>query len=219
MVPPATPTAAQHETAQRLRIAVGRLSRRLRATDAGSGAGLTPARVSALLHADRSGPMRLSDLAASEGLNPTMLSRMIADFVDAGLVERTCDPDDRRSAWVITTPAGHALAAGMRRERTAAVEAAMAALPEAQRRVVENALPALEALAEKLAAAGAQRLAGAGARRLAGASAEHLMAASAEHVIAASAERLMAASAERPMAASAERPMAASAERTGEAGT
>ena len=31
------------------------------------------------------GPIRLSALAASESLNPTMLSRVIADLVDAGL--------------------------------------------------------------------------------------------------------------------------------------
>jgi DNA-binding MarR family transcriptional regulator len=161
MAPTATPTAQQHETARRLRIVVGKLSRRLRATDAGSEAGLTPARVSALLHTDRAGPMRLADLAASEGLNPTMLSRVVADFVDAGLIERSCDPDDRRAAWVSTTDAGHALAERMRHERTAAVQAAMAALPDDQRRVVEQALPALEALAGKLAETRAERLAAA----------------------------------------------------------
>src|ERR1700756_2205287 len=143
-------TTGQHETAQRLRIVVGKLSRRLRATDSGREAGLTPARVSALLNIDRSRPTRLADLAVAEGLNPTMLSRVIADFVDAGLVERRCDPDDRRSAWVSTTGGAHHLAEQMRRERTAAVEAAMAALTEDQRRAIEQAVPALEALAEQL---------------------------------------------------------------------
>ena len=79
-------------------------ARRLRPTDAAAAAGMTPARVSALLNLERHGPMRLAELAASEGVNPTMLSRIVADLVDSGLCERSCDPADRRSAWVQVTP-------------------------------------------------------------------------------------------------------------------
>jgi DNA-binding MarR family transcriptional regulator len=146
------PTAAQieHDTADRLRIAVGKLSRRLRATEAGQRAGLTPAKGSALLNVDRRGPMRLAELAAAEGLNPTMLSRMVAELVDAGLVERWTDADDRRSAWVRVTDRGHELAQQMRAQRTAAVEAAIAELDPEGRRAIERALPALEELIEQL---------------------------------------------------------------------
>jgi DNA-binding MarR family transcriptional regulator len=115
---------------------------------------MSPARVSALLHVDRCGPIRLAELAGSEGVNPTMLSRMVGDFVENGLFERSDDDGDRRAAWVKCTPAGHKLAVGLRRDRTAAVEAAMAALPEADRRRIEKALPAFEALAEELRAGG-----------------------------------------------------------------
>ncbi len=146
----ASATQQELETAQRLRVVSGRLSRRLRSTEAGDAAGLTPARVSALLQIERRGPLRLAELAASEGLNPTMLSRMISDMVDAGLLERTCDPDDRRSAWVAATPAGRKLAERMRRQRTSAVEAALEVLEPEQRRAIEQALPALEALSESL---------------------------------------------------------------------
>jgi DNA-binding MarR family transcriptional regulator len=138
------------DTATRLRVAIGRLSRRLRTTAAGAAAGLTPTRISVLLTVVRDGPLRLSVLAASESLNPTMLSRVIADLVDAGLLARTSDDGDRRAAWVQATDAGHSLAARMRRERTDAVNQALEGLTAADRRLVEQALPALEDLAELL---------------------------------------------------------------------
>lgn len=138
------------DTAARLRIAIGRLSRRLRTTAAGSAAGLTPTRISVLLTVVRDGPVRLSALATSESLNPTMLSRVIADLGDAGLLERTNDDGDRRAAWVQATDAGIQLARRMRRERTDAVNAALEELSSADRRQLEKALPALEALAEQL---------------------------------------------------------------------
>jgi DNA-binding MarR family transcriptional regulator len=138
------------ETAARLRIAVGRLSRRLRTTSAGSAAGLTPTRISVLLTVVRDGPIRLSELATAESLNPTMLSRVIADLVDAGLLARVSDDGDRRAAWVKATAAGRRLAERMRRERTDALNEALEGLAPADRRQLEQALPALEGLAEQL---------------------------------------------------------------------
>jgi DNA-binding MarR family transcriptional regulator len=145
--------ATELETAQRLRQAIGRLNRRLRVTDSGRAAGLAPARVSALLNVDRNGPIRLSDLAEDEGVNPTMLSRMVGDLVATGLLERTNDTDDRRAAWVGITPAGAELAARMRRERTEAVTVALAQLDPEHARLIEAALPALECLGKNLEAA------------------------------------------------------------------
>jgi DNA-binding MarR family transcriptional regulator len=138
------------DQAARLRAVIGRLSRRLRPTPAGTAAGLTPTRVSVLLHIVRAGSVRLSEIAEAEGLNPTMLSRVISDLVDLGLVERASDASDRRAAWAKPTPAGRKLAERMRRERTAAVNAALTQLGDADRRQIELALPALEALADAL---------------------------------------------------------------------
>lgn len=143
-------TAIELDTPARLRIAIGRLARRLRTTAAGSAAGLTPTRISVLLTVVRKGPVRLSVLAASESLNPTMLSRVIADLVDAGLLERTSDDGDRRAAWVQATDAGEQLAQRMRRERTDAVNAGLEQLSATERALLEKALPALETLAEAL---------------------------------------------------------------------
>jgi len=129
---------------------IGRLSRRLRATRAAREAGLTPTAIAVLLSVVRSGPTRLSELAEAEGINPTMLSRVVAGMVDDGLLERVSDPDDRRAAWVATTAAGRKLAQRMRGERTSAVNRALEALSEEQRQRLEEALPALESLAEAL---------------------------------------------------------------------
>lgn len=138
------------ETAARLRTAIGRLSRRLRSTAAARDAGLTPTAISLLLTVVRDGPVRLSELATAEGVNPTMLSRVIGGLVQDGLLRRSSDVGDRRAAWVETTAAGRKLAERMRRERTAAVNAALERLSEADRHRIERALPALEALAEEL---------------------------------------------------------------------
>lgn len=142
--------SADADTATRLRVAIGRLSRRLRATAAGSAAGLSPTRTSVLLSVDRNGPMRLADLAEHESLNPTMLSRAISQLVDDGALQRVSDERDRRAAWVNVTVAGHRLAERMRGERTLAVNDAMAGLPADDLRLLEQALPALERLAVQL---------------------------------------------------------------------
>jgi DNA-binding MarR family transcriptional regulator len=138
------------DTAARLRMAIGRLSRRLRSTAAARDAGLTPTAISVLLSVARTGPTRLSELVDSEGVNPTMLSRVVATMVQDGLLERSHDEGDRRAAWVEATVAGRKLAERMRRERTDAVNVALEALSEADRRRIEKALPALEALVEEL---------------------------------------------------------------------
>ena len=143
-------TALDIDTASRLRVAIGRLSRRLRTTAAGSAAGLTPTRISVLLTVVRDGPIRLSVLAEAESLNPTMLSRVIADLGDAGLVARVSDDGDRRAAWAEATDKGRKLAERMRRERTDAVNEAMKQMAPADRDLLEQALPALEQLAEHL---------------------------------------------------------------------
>jgi DNA-binding MarR family transcriptional regulator len=138
------------ETAVRLRVAISRLYRRLRPTAASAVAGLTPTGSSVLLTIVRRSEVRLSELAEVESLNPTMLSRVVSDLAGAGLVARVSDDGDRRAAWVKSTPAGRKLSERIRRERTAALNRALAGLDEHDRRLIERALPALEGLAQEL---------------------------------------------------------------------
>jgi DNA-binding MarR family transcriptional regulator len=79
-----------------------------------------------------------------------MLSRAISALVQTGLLARVSDDGDRRAAWVQATAAGTTLARRMRRERTDAVGSALEQLEDQDRRLIEHALPALEALAEQL---------------------------------------------------------------------
>ncbi len=145
VIAPATET----DTA-RLRVVIGRLARRLRPTDAALAAGLTPTRLAILQTVTRHGPLRLSELADLEAINPTMLSRVTADLVEGGLLERWTDEGDRRAAWVKSTAEGKRLGQRIRRERTDALKTALGALSPEERRSLERALPGLEHLAEEL---------------------------------------------------------------------
>ena len=145
-----TLTKLDVDTAARLRMAIGKLSRRLRPTPAAVAAGLTPTQISLLLNVARQGPIRLSDLAAAESINPTQLSRSVAHLVDIGAVHRASDQGDRRAAWVKPTASGRRLAEKIRRERTDALNMALADLAPDERRRIEAAVPALEQLAELL---------------------------------------------------------------------
>ena len=76
------------ETAGTLRAVIGRLSRRLRPTPAALAAGLTPTRSSVLLTVVREGPVKLSDLADIEAINPTQLSRAVAHLLEGVTLKR-----------------------------------------------------------------------------------------------------------------------------------
>src|ERR1700745_3933060 len=85
----------------RLRVAIARLSRRLRRHEL---AGLTPTQLAALSTVERSGPLRLGDLAAAEGIAPSTLTRLVAVLEEAGYVTRRPDPSDARASTIAITP-------------------------------------------------------------------------------------------------------------------
>ena len=144
-LPPGEPESV---SGPRLRAAVLRLSRRLRTIEVGSS--LTPAEFSALATIVRSGQIRPSVLAQAEGLNPTMLSRMLARMTSTGVVTRGVDPRDRRAVVLRPTPEGRRRHQELRDTRARLLEAALEQLPAASRQAVLEALPGLEALADLL---------------------------------------------------------------------
>jgi DNA-binding MarR family transcriptional regulator len=147
-VPKADRNAPDSDSTARLRAVLGKLSRRLRPTVAGSG--LTPSQISVLFTIVRLGPLRLSEVAAIETVNPTMLSRITAQLGELGLIRRSADPDDRRAAFVQATAAGRKIRERIHRERTRALGAHVELLQEHEREALWNALPVLEELAERL---------------------------------------------------------------------
>jgi DNA-binding MarR family transcriptional regulator len=137
------------ETIDRLRAALTRISRRIDRQV--SGGGLTSTQLSVLASVLKYGPVGLSELADIEGVNPTMLSRVVAKLEDAGLIERQVDETDRRAARVQVSRAGAKLRAELLEQRSALLTERLAGLPEETVAAVLAALPALEELASELA--------------------------------------------------------------------
>lgn len=92
--------------ASRLRLAVVRLNRRLRAQRADSA--LTLSQLSALSCLNKAGSMTPGELAAKEGVQPPSMTRVIAALEDNGLVVRRAHPTDGRQAIVEVTESGKA---------------------------------------------------------------------------------------------------------------
>lgn len=141
-------TPAEGAGAARLRIAVGRLSRRLRPTAAAGS--LTGTEIDLLVAAERSGPVRMSDLAAASGLNPTMVSRLVAKLEESGLMKRSVDPSDRRAVFTETSSKGRRLLDRVRAERNDALSRLLGELEADERAALDRALPVLEKLADRL---------------------------------------------------------------------
>ncbi len=129
----------------RLRVALARLSRRLRRHEL---AGLTPTQLAALATVGNSGPIRLGDLAAAEGIAPSTLTRLVTALEDSGYVRRDADPNDARASTLAITPRGQDVLERIRIESTLVLAASLQLLTPAQRSALADALPVLEQLAE-----------------------------------------------------------------------
>jgi DNA-binding MarR family transcriptional regulator len=141
-------TATRSEIADRLRVAIGRLGRYLRLTHHDTD--LSPSQREVLTAVARAGVVSSGDLAAGEGLNPTMVSRIVAKLEAAGLVERSSGGTDARVVHVAATAKGRRLCQTMRDERTDALAEAVDALAPTERRKLTEALGAIESIVEHL---------------------------------------------------------------------
>jgi DNA-binding MarR family transcriptional regulator len=136
------------EAVTRLRQVIGKLARRLNVS--ATEEGLTPSQASVLGLVAGRGTLSLADLAKLEGLNPTMVSRVVGRLDELGLIQRTPDPADLRAASAEITPLGKQVDARVKAQRAAVVSACIARMPAAQVNALVGALPALEALADEL---------------------------------------------------------------------
>src|ERR1700680_4793725 len=85
--------APEADAAARLRLALLRLSRRLRQQVAG---GVTSSQVSALATVERLGTPTLGELASSEQVQPPSMTKIVVGLETAGLVARQEDDSDGR---------------------------------------------------------------------------------------------------------------------------
>ena len=92
------------ELAGELRLAVHRLTRRLRQENPPDD--LTLSQISALAVVFRDGALTAGDLAAAEQVRPPSMTRMIAALESSGMVERTTNPADARQVMVSITDRG-----------------------------------------------------------------------------------------------------------------
>lgn len=136
------------ELVARLRAVIPRLARVL--NDTTTGADLTPTQYSVLALIHVRGPLGLTELTELEGLNPTMLSRVVKVLDERGLIRRMQDPGDLRAARVEATPEGAELHDQLRAKRTKLLSGCLQALPPDSAAMLLNAVPGLEALAEAL---------------------------------------------------------------------
>lgn len=144
--PTDSPTLAPEDrvdVASRLRLAAGRLSRRMR-QEASHGHSLTQLGILATL--DRDGATTLGELAATERVAPPTITKAVAALVAEGLVDKVHDTEDRRVCRAVLTAAGRGDLARMRSQRDAWLATRLATLGPDDLGRLADLLPVLEAL-------------------------------------------------------------------------
>ena len=136
-------TTSVPDLAGHLRLTIVRTARRLRQE---AGTDLSPSLTAALSTVERHGPMTPSELAARERIQRPTATRVLARLVEEGLVERTPDPQDGRSALVSATPAARALLAELRTRKTAFLAERLERLDPEDRAVLDRAADILEGM-------------------------------------------------------------------------
>jgi DNA-binding MarR family transcriptional regulator len=103
------------ELASELRLSLLRATRRLRTQRVNTAATLS--QLSALGTVYRSGPLSAGEIAAIEQVQPPSMTKILAAIEQAGWIERSSHPDDRRQSVIAITEAGRELLAEETRVR------------------------------------------------------------------------------------------------------
>jgi DNA-binding MarR family transcriptional regulator len=136
------------DSAARLRLAIVRTARRLRQEATGEAGDLTPTSTAALATIDRHGPLTPSELAEIERVKRPTVTRTLGWLRRAGLIERTPDPADGRSALVSVNAAGRERLRRLRGRKNAYLARRMRDLPAADVAALERAAEILEGMLE-----------------------------------------------------------------------
>jgi DNA-binding MarR family transcriptional regulator len=144
MTTPATITDT--DLAERLRLAVTRLARRLR--QHGDADDASPTQLSALATIERRGPITLGELATAERVQPPTITAAIDRLEGQGLVQRRTDDQDRRVVRVEITSVGRKLLARNRSRKTAYLAKRLRALSAEDAATLHEATVILDRLLE-----------------------------------------------------------------------
>lgn len=128
--------------ADRLHSTAIHLLRQVRVQDAG--AGLAPARLSALSVLVFGGAMSLNELARAEQVRPPTMSRIVDALESAGLARRTANQQDRRAVVIEATEKGAAILWQGRKRRVKFLARHLSRLSDAERKQIENAVKAIQ---------------------------------------------------------------------------
>lgn len=131
-----------------LRLAVGRVTRRLRQAHAVGDVSLSEVSVLARLAGD--GPGSPSALAESERVRPQAMATTLAGLRRRGLVRRGPDAADGRRSIVAVTEEGRSVLAHRRSASVRRLDAVLGEFSERDRAVLAAAVPLLDRLAERL---------------------------------------------------------------------
>jgi DNA-binding MarR family transcriptional regulator len=137
--------AYREELAPRLRLAVTRMSRRLRQE---AGTDLSPSQVAALATIERHGPLSPSEVADRERIKRPTATRVVRLLQSAGLIERVQDPDDGRASILSITGEGRVLLRRLRARKTAYLAQRLDQLEPEDRETLERAAGLLEGMLE-----------------------------------------------------------------------
>lgn len=134
------------DLADRLRLAVTRLARRLRQQ---SYVGTSPTQLSALTTVERRGPITLGELAAAERVKPPTMTAAVARLEIDGLISRHAGKTDRRVVSVEITATGRKLLVRNRSRKTAELERRLRQLSAEDRYTLDAAVTVLDRLLEQ----------------------------------------------------------------------
>lgn len=133
------------ETAAHLRLVINRAARRMRQE---AGTELRASHASALTSVELHGPLTPSELAEIERIKRPSATRILRGLEEEGLVERTPDPKDGRSALISLTGEGRERLRRLRQRKNAYLARRMRDLDSGEVATLERAAEILERLLE-----------------------------------------------------------------------
>nr|WP_145489687.1 MULTISPECIES: MarR family transcriptional regulator [Streptomyces] len=131
-----------------LRLAMGRIVRRLRQAHAVGD--LTLSGASVLARLSGSGPDSPGALAEQERVRPQAMAGTLAALEQRGLVSRSPDPADRRRAVIAITEEGRTVLERRRSESADRLAHALDGFTAREQQALTDVLPLLDRLAEQL---------------------------------------------------------------------
>src|SRR3954453_20890293 len=143
MSPKATDISLTDAAAQ-LRLGIVRTARRLRQEAAAEATGLTPTSTSALATIERHGPLTPSELAKLERVRRPTVTPTLGCLEREGLIARTPDPADGRSALVSVNAAGRDRLRRLRGRKNAYLARRMRDLTDEEVETLDRAAETLE---------------------------------------------------------------------------